>query len=165
MFDYYGRGKGWLDRNAPQNQPVEVLGRRVERLLYTKVVESFDQGGAQVRFTPYVQVYELEALMFSAPDLLLSVFENDGKREEVLECLRGRRSCEEINDSEHTAPSKRLRSIFGSYRKGEGQRGQARRFAEQADLATVRAACPRFSEWVSMLERLPNLPPLPPPGP
>lgn len=161
LFDYYGRGRGWLDREAAQNQPVTVLGRRVERLLYNQVLESFDPSGAQVRYLPYIQLYELEALLFSKPDLLLNVFEDTTKRDEVLKCLENRRSCEEINDSEETAPSKRLKSIFGNYKKGEGQRGQARRFAEQADLESVRAACPRFSEWVAMLENLPNLPPLP----
>ena len=148
-------------REAAQNQPVTVLGRRVERLLYNQVLESFDPSGAQVRYLPYIQLYELEALLFSKPDLLLNVFEDTTKRDEVLKCLENRRSCEEINDSEETAPSKRLKSIFGNYKKGEGQRGQARRFAEQADLESVRAACPRFSEWVAMLENLPNLPPLP----
>jgi hypothetical protein len=161
FFDYYGRGRGWLDRNQAQNQPAATLGRRVERLVYDKVVTQFTPGGSVVRFVPYVQLYELEALMFSMPDLLLGVFQDMDKREQVMSCLREVPSCEEINTENF--PAKRLKDIFGRYKKGDGQRSQARSFAEQADLASVRAACPRFSEWVSMLEKLPNLPPLPPP--
>jgi len=161
FFDYYGRGRGWLDRDQAQNQPAATLGRRVERLVYDKIVSQFPLGGTQVRFVPYVQLYELEALMFSMPELLLGVFQDPEKRAQVMSCLREVCSCEEINTENF--PAQRLKDIFGRYKKGDGQRSQARSFAEQADLGSVRTACPRFSEWVSMLERLPNLPHLPPP--
>lgn len=161
FFDYYGAQNRWVEIGA-QNQPVTTLALRVEAALHSWVSMSFSDGGALPRFVPYVQMYELEALFFSQPTVLAEAFA-DPEKAPVVQQHRDDcpHTCEDINNSPQTAPSKRIETIFGRYKKGNGQRSQARAFAEKADLATIRAACPRFDAWVRMLENLPALPPAP----
>lgn len=58
---------------------------------------------------------------------------------------------EAINDSEQTAPSKRLDAIFGG-RYSKTEHGPL--IAETIGLAVIRARCPRFDRWLRTLEAL-----------
>ena len=99
----------------------------------------------------YVQLHEFEALLFSdvrAFSVMLEVtppaIRNLGK------AVSGFATPEDINDHPATAPSKRIAEAIPRY--GKLRDGPA--IAEAIGLASIRAECPRFNEWVARLESL-----------
>lgn len=109
--------------------------------------------GLDRRFVrPYVQMHEFEGLLFSDIEqfqYVLDGWDDDVRR--TLTTIRSQfRTPEDINNSRETAPSKRILAAFpdGSYSKTE--HGPV--IAEAIGLAAIREQCPRFNEWVAMLE-------------
>jgi len=103
----------------------------------------------QHNFRPYVQVHEFEALLFSQP----SAFELFLSPREVaqLQAIRDLYPTpEHINNSPHTAPSKRILGIYDAYEKVF----QGTVIAKVIGLSQIRTACPRFDVWLSELEAL-----------
>lgn len=103
----------------------------------------------QDNFRPYVQLHEFEALLFSQP----SAFELFFSPREILrlQVIRNAyQTPEDINNSPHTAPSKRILGIYDAYEKVF----QGILIAKIIGLERMRADCPRFSAWLSELERL-----------
>lgn len=108
----------------------------------------------QEKFIPYVQMYEFEGLLFSCPTAMhntlnqpnfepnvriwasniLNKFENDP---------------EKINDSPHTAPSKRLESNT-NYRKTT----HGPNIAKEIGITKLRDSCVGFNQWLNNLEQL-----------
>ncbi len=99
----------------------------------------------------YVQLFEFEALLFSQPGSF-SVL--PGLAPEALTALAaiagGFSTPEDINDDPATAPSKRIEMAIPRYRK----RLQGPVVAKAIGLTQIRAACPRFNDWVGRLESL-----------
>lgn len=103
------------------------------------------------RLIPYVQMYEFEGLLFSSPEAIESNIPphrglSDWARG-VVNGFDGRP--ELINDSEHSAPSKRLKSKM-EYRKTI----HGPLVAKEIGLSALRGKCPNFGEWLSELESL-----------
>jgi hypothetical protein len=57
---------------------------------------------------------------------------------------------EDINNSQETAPSKRLAKIFPYGRYGKVEHGAL--IAEAIGIETIRAKCPKFDAWITHLE-------------
>ncbi|AUX39882.1 hypothetical protein SOCE26_012770 [Sorangium cellulosum] len=103
------------------------------------------------RLLPYLQRHESEALVLAGLDALeevLDVDERPALRE--LQALVTTVPPEDVNDGEHTAPSKRLESAIPSYRKTV----HGPLVIEGTGLAKLRARCPRFDGWITRLEEL-----------
>ncbi|MDO5056076.1 MAG: DUF4276 family protein [Lautropia sp.] len=102
---------------------------------------------------PYVQRHEFEALLFSDVEHFGELI--DGWDERTRQRLQAVQSAyenpEDINDSPETAPSRRLLDILppGSYRKTL----HGPLIAESIGLPRIRQRCPRFDQWISMLEQ------------
>ena len=100
----------------------------------------------------YVQRHEFEGLLFADVD----GFRNVGLAidEACLGRLRRVRqrfpTPEDINDDSTTAPSKRILALLPDYRK----RLHGPLIAEDIGVATLRAECRRFGNWMDRLERL-----------
>ncbi|MCY3797945.1 MAG: DUF4276 family protein [Chloroflexi bacterium] len=107
------------------------------------------------RFIPYVQMYEFEALLFSDPDR----FANGISRPDLRSKLSRIRNCfstpEHINDSENTAPSKRIIKMYPGYEYQKPLYGVLA--ALEIGLPKIRDECPLFSAWLTKLEALPAL--------
>ncbi len=59
---------------------------------------------------------------------------------------------EELNESQHTAPSKRIIKYLPNY---EGQKAQVGPLvAEEIGLSVLRSNCPHFNEWITKLESI-----------
>ena len=102
------------------------------------------------RFVPYVVMHEFEALLFSdCVRLARSVGQPD--LASSLQAIRNSfTSPEEIDDSPHTAPSKRIeKSIFRYQKPLHGNLA-----ALEIGLRAIRAACPGFRRWLERLEKL-----------
>jgi Domain of unknown function (DUF4276) len=106
----------------------------------------------QNRFIPYIQLHEFECLLFSNID----VFENSFDKNEFLDykylvqTINENENPELINDSNITAPSKRLLKIIKDYSKIT----HGCLIAQEIGLKKIRSKCPRFNDWISKLETI-----------
>lgn len=102
------------------------------------------------RFIPYVQRHEFETLVLACLDHLDA---SDPSKRAGIKLLRADIAGvmpEDVNDGESTAPSKRLARFVDGYRKVlDGPDVTAK-----AGLAALRASCPRFGAWLTVLESL-----------
>ncbi|TVR60484.1 MAG: DUF4276 family protein [Candidatus Competibacteraceae bacterium] len=150
LLDYYGL-------------PAEFPGKFEGATLYDiadkqhQVVQALSQWALDnlgnhpaTRFIPYVQMYEFEGLLFSDPSTLASAI-NCTHVVKDFEQIRADFSTPEwINDSPHTAPSKRISKLFPAYDKPE----HPLLAALDIGLDIIRRECPLFDAWVKRLEGL-----------
>lgn len=103
------------------------------------------------RFTPYIQLHEFEALLFSD----ISAFEKTFLADDID--LAGIKSTidayntpEDINNHPDSAPSKRLKAYIPAYSKVL----HGTFLALELGLDKIRSKCPRFNQWITILEAL-----------
>ena len=103
------------------------------------------------RIIPYIQQYEFEGLLFSDARSFAAL---PGVTESIVAHLAGIRadfpSPEDINDSESTAPSKRIAKMIPEYNKVV----HGPLVAMSIGLLAIRGECPRFRQWIGRLESL-----------
>jgi len=93
---------------------------------------------------PYVQMYEIEALLFSDIDkIALKMNASNKQKEELQKIDREFNTPEDINNSFDTAPSKRLAKIFIGYDKPRD--GEI--IAKEIGIYTILEKCPKFKKW------------------
>jgi hypothetical protein len=142
LLDYYGLPSDFPGMsNRPNGTPHQRV-QHVERAIH----EHF---GAPANFIPFLALHEYEAWLFASPDALPSVMTAKGKQAEFERIRQAVASPEEIDDGPQSAPSKRILRIFPAYRKP--LHGPAT--AALIGLKRIRAECPHFDEWLSVLER------------
>jgi len=101
-------------------------------------------------FMPYIQRHEVEALMFSARDGFEFVVDKEDQLQQLAEIMEQYPNPEDINNSPHTAPSKRLEKVFG-YDKAD----DAADILEMVGIESMLEKCPRFKVWIdSLVERM-----------
>ncbi len=137
LVDFYGfRGR------LPE-ESVEDLEQRLYR-------EFGNAAQHPNQIIPYVQKYEFENLLFSD----VEAFRVAGASNEIIQKLHAIRndfeSPEDINDSHHSAPSRRIKSVIPTYRKVLS----GPMVAAQVGLNILRQECPRFDRWLTRLELL-----------
>ncbi len=102
------------------------------------------------RFVPFVVMHEFEGLLFS--DCL--AFARAILRENLASGRQGIRdgfeTPEDINDSEQTAPSKRVLKLMPEYQKPR----QGEDAAREIGIERMRLECPLFDAWIRRLEDL-----------
>ncbi len=124
FFDYYGLPEGWPGVREAKGKKAREIAAIVEAAMLGEVQLKMDVSGDPSRFIPYVQMHESEALLFSDPKVMANVFERPDLEPRITEILSECGECEEINDHEATAPSKRIERLFPAYRKGSGIRSE-----------------------------------------
>jgi hypothetical protein len=155
FVDYYGRQGTWPSEaeGKAKGLSAAAMAAILETDLKAAITAHPRLSGARLRLLPYIQVHELEALLYAQPELLAGEVFGEAEKAGLLRAdLEGLAHCELLNDSKETAPSRRLENHFGVYQKGRGNTSHARLFAEKAELATIRQVCPRFDTWVRALE-------------
>jgi len=102
------------------------------------------------RFIPYIQLHEFEGLLFNN----IAVFTNNFEVEEIKDInelakiIDDHPNPELINDGSTTAPSKRLIRLINGYNKIV----YGSLLAEEIGLDNIREKCPRFNNWIDILE-------------
>ncbi len=149
LFDYYGMPHSWPDREAARQKPSAEKPVAIEKAIMADVIDELGQGFNCARFIPYVQMHEFEALLFSDPKLLADGLElpDDAATQSIRDQFG---SPEEINDSQQTAPSKRIMGLNAGYSKAL----DGIRISQNIGLNAMRAQCPHFNEWIGKLEAL-----------
>lgn len=154
MFDYYRMPGRWPGREEAQAKPYSERAIAVERAMLHRIVEALGGDPRRVRFVPYVQMHEFEALLFSNPQLLAKVVlgsRHTGRVPQELERIAAAFGTpEEIDDDPNMAPSKRILALAPRYQKVIDGNLAAR----EIGLATMRRKCPHFADWLGRLEAL-----------
>ena len=106
-----------------------------------------------LRFIPYIQMHEFEALMFSDPAAFADAIGRPDLRKDFVEIRQKFETPEHIDNSPVTAPSKRILDLYPHYEKplmGETA-------TSAIGLERIRQECRLFDAWLRRLETLPPL--------
>jgi hypothetical protein len=135
FYDFYGfKGK----------DPAETKSS-LEQRIYMHTHES-----VRNKLTPYIQMYEFEGLLFSCPSSMaigLNELNVEIWAKEILDSFDN--NPERVNNSQETAPSKRL-ACATSYRKTT----HGPNIANEMGVEKMREMCAGFNEWLIKLEAL-----------
>jgi len=149
MFDYYGMPPDWPQRKEARDRPFAERSIMIENAISTDISSRLGSRFNCSRFIPYVQMHEFEALLFSDPKVLADGLglADDGPIRHITDQFQ---SPEEINDSQQTAPSKRIAGLNAKYSKVT----HGTLISQTIGLNVMRAQCPHFNEWIAKLEAL-----------
>jgi len=154
LFDYYGLPLSFPGkRQASSMTGIAAKAQIVQQELLTELGRSLESEPLQ-RFIPYVQMHEFEALLYSDPAALAKAIGRPELSNEFVTTRRDFETPEHIDDSPHTAPSKRILRLMPNYEKplmGETA-------TKAIGLPKIRQQCPLFNAWLAKLETLPPLP-------
>lgn len=142
FFDFYA-----LPKDFPGQSSIAPQAPSLAKVLHLEQHLAAAIGHAN--FIPNLVLHEFEALLLTDIDAFAEWTDNDA----VLAPLRKIRMInapEDINDSVHTAPSKRIIAAMTSYQKTV----HGPLIASTIGLDAIRAACPHFHGWLTKLDAL-----------
>ncbi len=146
--------KSWPGLDDAKDKDSSLIPAIIEPAIASSIIDKLSDSFNPEKFIPYIQVYELETLLFAGPEEMANVFEKPRLKEHfekiVIECG----GCENINSNPSTAPSKRIEHVFPSYKKGGSVNSHAPIIASRIGIERIRRSCPNFDRWLSKLERL-----------
>ncbi len=144
LFDLYALPGDFPGKGSP-GYPATGSGRSKAAFLETALTKDI----GQANFIPNLLVHEFEALLFTQ----IEPFEQWTDDDSMLAPLRSIRKTtppEDINDSPHTAPSKRILAAIAGYQKPF----HGPLIACDIGLDAIREACPHFGAWLRRIEGL-----------
>lgn len=150
MLDYYGLAGPWPCPDT-RTRTAHQKGRALEEAV-TKLFEKETQGRFGGRFHPYFSMHEFEALLFASPPFLAE--ELDLAEKDILAITSAFPSVEDINCGRETAPSKRLEALCQASGMRYNKVMQGPAMIELIGIDHLRATCPHFGSWISLLESL-----------
>lgn len=146
LVDYYGIKDSYFFPGWEEGKTISSLDTRLKFLCDRMKADIASE--LALRFIPYMQIHELESLLFSD----ISVFRNNFDDKEldfsILEnAIREFPNPEEINSRPTLAPSKRLMAAIPGYNKiiyGSC-------LAAEIGLDRIMDKCPLFNQWMLTL--------------
>lgn len=156
MFDFFRIEADWPGKRTLLRQisngtslSAAEKGGVLEGATLSEIKESFSDCNPELRFLPYIEMHEFEALLFSNVSVLANkIGVTEAKIEDILdECEEP----EEIDDGPDSAPSKRLISLRSGYRKV----AMGKTISEAIGIEAIREKCPHFDTWLAQMEQLP----------
>ena len=152
MVDYYGMPQGgqqaWPGRAEARRCALAERAAFVQNAVAQDIAHHMGANFDRRRFIPYVSMHEFEALLFSdCRRFAESVGRPDiaGEMEAILTQFG---DPEAVDDSQETAPSKRILQLFPGYRKV----AMGATAVQNIGLADIRGRCANFAEWLGRLE-------------
>ena len=148
LIDYYGLNSKysfpkWNDAEREQDKDLRM------EILEQGMKESIDES-IRFRFIPYMQLHEFEGLLFND----INVFYEQIPAEELVgideleQTFIQYNNPEMINNNKETSPSHRLGRIILGYNKIV----YGNILAEAIGLVKIREKCPRFNNWLRIIE-------------
>jgi len=154
LVDYYGLDSSFPGLEiASTTADLRAKARAVSEGFVTALRGTIEQEPL-LRFIPYIQMHEFEALMFSDTVVFADAIGRPALQSGLAEIREKFETPEHIDDSSVTAPSKRILALFPGYEKplmGETA-------TKAIGLPKIRQQCPLFDRWLAKLETLPPLP-------
>lgn len=155
MFDYFRIDPQWPGKADVlmhvQNGTTLTASHKAEILetaTRNEIVRIFPDCDSEIRFVPYIEMHEFEALLFSDADILAEKTEIDVSL--IQRIVKAYDNPEEINEDPVKAPGKRLESLKNGYRKV----AMGKTVSEAIGIERIRSQCPHFNEWLTKLEHL-----------
>ena len=149
MVDYYGIGGDWpgLD-DVPSDARPDGIASIIYPATQAAIDAELADHRSNARFVPHISIHEFEALLFSDPHALAKVLQVD--RQHIDKIIRECGEPEAIDNSPHSAPSKRISQLYERFKKTST--GIA--IAESIGIERIRSMCPVFNSWLDRLESL-----------
>ena len=147
MFDLYA-----LPNDFPEKDKADKIHDKYERIKTIEIAFFENLKGCIDNFIPYIQLHEIEALLFCDIDKLIAEFPKSKKEIEKLKNVLSvhQNNPELINDGTQTAPSKRIeKALEGKYRYNKPNT-----IEKVTDIDILREKCRHFNDWISKLEKL-----------
>lgn len=132
---------------CPEVPNKDKWGTKTNHLEQVKEMERcIEEDINDVRFIPYIQLHEFEALLF-ASNIGFTAYFTEKQQEQTQRIINSYGNPENINSSPQGAPSKRLLAIKEDYNKVlEGNL-----IAIEVGLSDMLNKCPRFKSWIDKL--------------
>ena len=141
MIDYYALPSDFPGYSERPN------GNCYQRIEYME--DRFSADINQIKFLPYLQLHEFEALVFASEDKLPIAFVNKNREIQQISLINNQfTSPEEINENPDSTPSKRLKRIFPEYQKTF----HSQLILSQTKIDDLRGKCSHFNAWLNRLE-------------
>ncbi|MCC6439942.1 MAG: DUF4276 family protein [Rhodanobacteraceae bacterium] len=147
LLDFYG-----LPEEFPARAATLVAPGLTARDKAIRLQQAFSADIGQPRFIPFLALHEFEAWLFSKPETVAEHFGNSALTAALTNILQQAGAPEAINNDPATHPSARVERLIPSFKKTS----DGPTIIHKTTLATIRAACPHFGEWLSALEGLGN---------
>lgn len=113
-------------------------------------IEILDDFDSTDNLVPYIQLHELEALMFSGRDGFELVIDDEKKLKLIDDIFNEYTNPEDINSRPEKAPSKRMAAIFNYDKTSDGAL-----IFEMLGIKLMLDKCPRFNNWIKkIIEKL-----------
>ena len=154
LFDYYGLPEDWPGLTEARGKSSNAVPGIIEPAIAQAVVSDIGPAFNPEKFIPYIQLHEIESLLFADPDEMAKAFKSPPLAAEFSKIVQDCGGCENINDNPETAPSKRIEKLYPGYRKGSSVNAHAYRIAQHIGVGKIRQQCPHFNEWFTKLEQL-----------
>jgi hypothetical protein len=148
MMDLYAFPQ---DDKSPYNSTIQAIANPYEKIKTLEEAISNDINCN--RFIPYVQLHEFESFLLVDPDRLLIMYPDKATYVKRLKTdIAFPTNVELINESPHSAPSKRIIRFLPEY---EGQKAQVGPLiADDIGLTKLRVSCKHFNDWIIKLESI-----------
>lgn len=144
MFDYYH-----IPTDTPGYTNVDKKTDVYDKVLFLEQEIQNTYKEYSLKFFPYLQLHEFETLIFTNIDKLEEkYFEYDINP--LRMCLNEIKNPELINNSEDTAPSKRIMQCIPSYDKVQ----MGVEVLAETDFSHIRNSCRHFDEWIKKIENV-----------
>ncbi|HVI47226.1 MAG TPA: DUF4276 family protein [Chitinophaga sp.] len=150
LIDYYGIQDKF---NFPRWQESKTIADKPQRMDFLEsAMKLAINEDICYRFLPYIQLHEFEGLLFNN----INVFTNNIPADDLIniveleQILDQHPNPELINDTPNNAPSYRLQRLIKGYNKIV----YGAILAEGIGLSGIRQKCPRFNNWLTLLESL-----------
>jgi len=154
MVDYYALpqsgSKAWPGRAEATLLPFDQKASHIANALAIDIAEEMGGGFDAKRFVPNILMHEFEGLLFSDCAAFAAGIGLDKIAEDLQRIRDLFETPEHINDSPHTAPSKRIAALIPGYQKPI----YGNLAIISVGLAKIQTECPNFREWLEKLEAL-----------
>ncbi len=138
------------DDASPYTTQIQNIANPYQKI--TALETAIAQTIPHPNFIPYVQLHEFETFLLVDPDSLISLYPDAKTGINRLKKDIGNTNPEEINESQQTAPSKRIIQYLPAYKGQKAQVGPL--VAEEIGMQKLRDNCRHFDEWIRKLENI-----------
>ncbi len=146
MFDLYA-----LPSDFPKFNESKFITEPYKKVEFLE--KAFQEEINEIRFLPYLQLHEFEALLFSEVEKIenrLKTYTKTSLLNRLRKILDECRNPELINEGSTTAPSKRIQELYPNYNKPVF----GSLISEDIGLQTIRDKCMHFNSWIEKIESL-----------
>lgn len=150
LIDYYGIKDSFDFPEWVESKKIVNKDSRMD-FLEKSMLEDIDENFWH-RFIPYIQLHEFEGLLFNDISVFTTHIPQSDftNKTELSQTIEQNPNPEHINDTPNNAPSYRLKRLIKGYNKIV----YGTILAAEIGLTKIRTKCPRFHNWISLLEKI-----------